>query len=210
MKKQATTTSSPISKSVMDQIKSGKVHMKPRAYYWLLSLVTISAVVLAGITMTYLSSIVFFWLRVVTADTMAYGARANLNDAIASFPWWALIAAAILLYVAVSLVRKQGRMYKHKTSSIVAVIVAGAGLPALAGTGETANYYGCKGHWSGTASWGRCVNTTKGITIRLQTACSAQSDYAGPWRSISKGSTVDPIDAYDCRFSVQNVTLGFK
>ena len=126
MKKQATTTSSPIGRSVMDQIKSGKVHMKPRAYYWLLSLVTISAVVLAGITMTYLSSIVFFWLRVVTADTMAYGARANLNDAITSFPWWALVAAAVMLYVAVSLVRKQGRMYKHKTSSIVAVIVAGA------------------------------------------------------------------------------------
>ena len=125
MKKQATTTSA-IGKSVMDQIKSGKVHMKPRAYYSLLTIATTGAVVLAGITITYLSSIMFFWLRVVTADTMAYGARANLNDAIASFPWWALIAAAILLYVAVSLVRKQGRMYKHKTSSIVAVIVAGA------------------------------------------------------------------------------------
>ena len=125
MKKQATTTSA-IGKSVMDQIKSGKVHMKPRAYYSLLTIATTGAVVLAGITITYLSSIMFFWLRVVTADTMAYGARANLNDAITSFPWWALIAAAILLYVAVSLVRKQGRMYKHKTSNIVAVIVAGA------------------------------------------------------------------------------------
>ena len=125
MKKQATTTSA-IGKSVMDQIKSGKVHMKPRAYYSLLSLVTISAVVLAGITITYLSSIMFFWLRVATADTMAYGARANLNDAIGSFPWWALVAAALMLYVAATLVRKQGRMYKHKAGSIVAMIVAGA------------------------------------------------------------------------------------
>ena len=31
-----------------------------------------------------------------------------------------------MLYVAVTLVRKQGRMYKHKAGSIVAVIVAGA------------------------------------------------------------------------------------
>jgi hypothetical protein len=91
-----------------------------------------------------------------------------------------------------------------------AVIMAGAALPAIAGTGETANYYGCKGHWSGSASWGRCLNTSKTVTIRLQTACSAQSDYTGTWRYISKGSTVDPFDAYDCTFSVQNVSLGFK
>ncbi|NCU30720.1 hypothetical protein EOL73_03655 [Candidatus Saccharibacteria bacterium] len=123
MKKQNSTT---ISSSVMDQIKSGKVHMHPRSYYTLLGLVSVGTIILAGISVAYLSSIVFFWLRVMTAGTMAYGARANLSESIASFPWWALVFVVILLAVAVVLVRKQGKMYKHKTSLIVLSIVAGA------------------------------------------------------------------------------------
>lgn len=120
MKKHASTN---ISASVMDQIKTGKVHMRPRSYYTLLGIVSIGAVVLTGVTMTYVSSIVFFWLRIITADTMAYGARANLQESIASFPWWALIVALFLLAIAVVLVRKHSRMYKHKTSSIVLAIL---------------------------------------------------------------------------------------
>jgi len=115
--------STDIRASVMNQIKSGKVHMKPRSYYALLGLVSVSTVALAGIATAYLSSIVFFWFRILTADTMAYGARANLSESIASFPWWAIVLAALLLAAAVMLVRKQGQMYKHKTSSLVLVII---------------------------------------------------------------------------------------
>lgn len=121
MKKQ---TSTDIKASVMDQIKSGKVHMRPRLYYTLLGLASAGAVLLAGIAIAYLSSIVFFWFRILAADTMAYGARANLSELIASFPWWVVILALLFLIVAIILVRKQGRMYKHKTSTIVLVIIA--------------------------------------------------------------------------------------
>ena len=120
MKQQDTTS---ISTSVMDKIKNGQVHMRPRLYYAALSIVTIGAVILSGITVTYLLSIAFFWLRIITSDTMAYGARANFNEAIASFPWWTLALAALLLTAAILLVRKQGRIYKHKTSSIVILII---------------------------------------------------------------------------------------
>lgn len=120
MKKKASTN---VQESVMDQIKKGRVHMRPRSYFALLGLVSVGAVVLAGITTAYLSSIVFFWFRILTADTMAYGARANLSESIASFPWWALLLAVILLVAAVVLVRKQGQMYKHRTSAIVLGIV---------------------------------------------------------------------------------------
>lgn len=128
MKKQHATK---LSVSVMDQIKSGKVHMRTRLYFTLLSLVSVGAVILAGISIAYLSSIVLFWVRVMTAGTMAYGARANLSESIASFPWWALVLAMLLLVITVMLVRKQGQMYRHKTSSIVLGIVAGASLLGL-------------------------------------------------------------------------------
>ena len=95
-----------ISASVMDQIKSGKVRMKPRAYYVALSVASVGAVILAGISIAYLSSIMFYWIRIQTADTMAWGARANLNESIASFPWWAaliVIVSSILLGFGLSL-----------------------------------------------------------------------------------------------------------
>ena len=128
MKKQVTKS---VSESVMDQIKSGRVHMRPRVYFTLLGLVASGAVVLAGVTTAYLSSIVFFWFRILTADTMAFGARAKLSESIASFPWWALVLAVLLVIVAVVLVRKQGHMYKHKTSLIVLSIVASSLLLGL-------------------------------------------------------------------------------
>lgn len=114
---------SDITSTVMDQIKSGKVRMKPRSYYTLLAVVSIVAVTLAGLSIAYLSSIMFFWFRIQTADTMAWGARANLSTAIDSFPWWALIVAILLSIVAIMLVRHQGRTYKHKTSTVALVLL---------------------------------------------------------------------------------------
>lgn len=112
-----------ISASVMDQIKSGNVRMKPRAYYVALSIVSVAAVILAGVSIAYLSSIMFYWFRIQTADTMAWGARANLNESIASFPWWAVLLSLGMLAVAVLLVRSHGHMYKHKTSTIAVIVI---------------------------------------------------------------------------------------
>lgn len=120
MKKQ---TSTDIKASVMDQIKSGKIHMRPRSYYTLLGLASAGAVLLAGIAIAYLLSIVFFWIRILVADTMAYGARANLSESISSFPWWVVVLALLFLTLAIMLVRKQGRMYKHKTGTIILFII---------------------------------------------------------------------------------------
>lgn len=114
---------SSISKDVMSQIKHGKVRMKPKLYHVLLGVTTIGSVIATGFTIAYLSSIMFFWVRVQTAGTMAWGARANLEESVASFPWWALILSIILLAVAIYLVRDQGRLYKHKAGTIAVVIV---------------------------------------------------------------------------------------
>lgn len=152
MKKQ---TSTNIKSSVMDQIKSGKVHMRPRSYYTLLGLASAGAVLLASIAIAYLSSIVFFWFRILAADTMAYGARANLSELIASFPWWIVALALLFLMVAVLLVRKQGRMYKHKTSTIILAIVTcslflGLGMSFLnIGNSHTPNPFNRDGQGQG-------------------------------------------------------------
>jgi hypothetical protein len=124
-------TSTDISQSVMAQIKSGNVRMKPRMYFGLLGVVSVLTIVLAGISVAYLSSILFFWLRVQTADTMAWGARANLSQSIAEFPWWALVAATALLALAVMLVRRHGLMYRHKTSTIALILVVSSLLLGL-------------------------------------------------------------------------------
>lgn len=113
-----------ISQSVMAQIKSGNVRMKPRMYFGLLGVVSVLTIVLAGVSVAYLSSILFFWFRVQTADGMAWGARANLSQSIAEFPWWALVSATVLLALAVLLVRRHGLMYRHKTSTIALILVA--------------------------------------------------------------------------------------
>lgn len=133
MSRQATT---PIGESVMNQIKSGKVHMKPRAYYILLGAISIGTIILASVSVAYFWSIMFFWARIQTADTMAWGARENLSETIASFPWWALIVSIILLVAAILLVRHQGHMYRHKTRTIALAIVGcalllGLGLSSL-------------------------------------------------------------------------------
>lgn len=117
-------TTTDISQSVMAQIKSGTVRMKPRVYYSLLGVVSVLTIVLAGVSVAYLSSILFFWLRIQTADTMAWGARANLSQSIAEFPWWVVIVATVLLVLAIALVRRHGVMYRHKTSTIALILVA--------------------------------------------------------------------------------------
>lgn len=128
MSKQATT---PIGESVMNQIKSGKVHMKPRAYYILLGAISIVTIILASVSVAYFWSIMFFWVRIETADTMAWGARENLSETVTSFPWWALIVSLILLTAAILLIRHQGHMYRHKISTIALAIVGGALLLGL-------------------------------------------------------------------------------
>ncbi len=128
---------SPISDRVMAQLKQGKVHMRPRMYFTLLMAAAVFATVLSAITLAYVISIVFFWLRIQTADSMAWGARANLNELINSFPWWALVVGVGMFALTVWLVHRQGTMYRHKISTIIIVI---ASVSILLGTAFT--YFG--------------------------------------------------------------------
>ncbi len=118
-----TNTHVSISNAVMQDIETGKVDMRPRTYFVLLSGLAAAAVVSAGVATAYLTSIAYFWLRIVNSDRMAYGARARLSDELASFPWWLLVLAVVLGMAAVLLVRRQGHLYRHRMSTIALLIV---------------------------------------------------------------------------------------
>ena len=113
----------PIRDAVMQDITAGNVTMKPRFYFGALMALAALTSIAAGLTIAYLTSIVYFWLRILTAGTMAYGARSRLSEALTTFPWWILVAAVVLGAIAIMLVRRQGHMYKHRTSVLVLVLV---------------------------------------------------------------------------------------
>ncbi len=119
---------SSISSSVMSQIQRGEIRMKPRVYYVLLGVLSLGVVLFSGVIMSYLASSIFFWLRIQTADTMAYGARANLREIMTQFPWWMVVLAVILLFAAVILVRRQGRLYRHKPQVIAIILILISGI----------------------------------------------------------------------------------
>jgi len=125
----------------MEQIKHGNVTMRSRASFTFALIASITAVILAGFATAYLFSIATFWVRIQTATTMAWGARANLNEALVSFPWWIIPVALALLAAAIWLIRRQGRMYRYKTSLIALALVvlslaAGVGM-SFVGVGES-------------------------------------------------------------------------
>ena len=118
-----TAINTALSGAVMQQIKQGRVTMRPRTYFVLLAAASATAVVCASLVTAYLTSMLFFWWRIQTAGTMAWGARARLSQAIDSFPWWMLLLSIVLVALAVWLVKKQGRLYRHKTRTIVFTVL---------------------------------------------------------------------------------------
>lgn len=120
------STKPSISETVLQEIKRGRVTMRPRVYFALLSAASLVAIAASALTLAYAMSLLFFWLRIITADTMAWGARANLAEVTTSFPWWALLLGVAAFAVAVWLVKQRGHIYRYKTSAVIAVLVLGA------------------------------------------------------------------------------------
>jgi glucan phosphoethanolaminetransferase (alkaline phosphatase superfamily) len=136
-----------ISKDVMGKIRSGDIKMKPSIYFTLLSAATIITSLVTGLIIAYLSSIAFFWLRIINSDTLALGARSKLNEALATFPWWAVILIIALLCAVVTLVRKYGTFYRHRPLTIMVIVliislVIGFGLSSVGIGGFNHSNYG--------------------------------------------------------------------
>lgn len=161
MTKRSTKQSeSLIQSAVLDQIRSGKVRMKPRVYFSVLTALAVLAAGAAALVTSYLISMMVFIVRIQTADTQARGARANLSEALQHFPWWAVVLAALLLAAALWLMRTHGRMYRHRLSVLILAfllvsLVLGIGLSyssighsqtSVRGTGNHVLEAGGRGH----------------------------------------------------------------
>ncbi len=125
------TDTDTIARAVMRDIADGKVTMRSRTYYTLLSGLVAATVIAAGTALAYVSSIAYFWVRISNSEGMAYGARARLSDSLAQFPWWLVIVAVALGAAAVWLVRQQGRFYKHRVTTIILGLAAASLLLAV-------------------------------------------------------------------------------
>lgn len=115
--------SSSIQLEVMNKIQNGSVKMKPRIYFTLLWLFGIFATIAASLTFAYLISMLIYIIRIQTADTPAYGARQNLSESIATFPWWIAILTIIFSIIAFVLLKNHSRIYRYKISYIVLIFI---------------------------------------------------------------------------------------
>jgi len=116
-------STSSIQKSVMEQITSGHVHMHSQLYFVLITAVMIGAALAGGVLFAYAVSVAAYGIRIETAITPAYGARENLAEALAAFPWWLLVLAALFIGLAVWLMRRYGRAYRHSLTTIVVTFI---------------------------------------------------------------------------------------
>lgn len=122
---------STIQTEVMHKIHSGSVRMKPRVYFTVLWLLGIIASIAASLTLAYLISMLIYIVRIQTASTPAYGARHNLTDTIASFPWWAVILSVTFSIIAIWLMQKYSRVYRYKISSVIVLFILSSLLLGL-------------------------------------------------------------------------------
>lgn len=117
------TQKSDIQTTVMNQINSGKINMKPRIYFTILWLLGIFASIGAGLSFAYAINMINYVVRIQTSTTPAYGARQNLDNAIANYPWWILVISVVLIVVAIWLMRKNSRIYRYKLSLVIVVFL---------------------------------------------------------------------------------------
>lgn len=122
MKNKERTTD--IQSAVLEQIRSGSVHMRPRSYFVALWSLGIAASVGASLSIAYIISILMFAIRIQTASTPAYGARANLSTTLSGFPWWAVGATIILLIIATWLNKQYSHLYRYKGSYLAVLFIS--------------------------------------------------------------------------------------
>lgn len=115
--------SSSIQESVMQQISSGHVHMHSRLYFSLITVAMVGAGLAGGILFAYVVDIATYIIRIQASATPAYGARSNLADSLASFPWWVLLLAVACITLAVWLMRRYGRAYRHSLAPIIVIFL---------------------------------------------------------------------------------------
>lgn len=135
---------SQIQSEVLNKISQGSIRMKPRLYFTALWLLAILASIAASVSIAYVINMTAYIIRIQTATTPAYGARQNLQDAVASFPWWSVLLSIGLVLAAALMMRSYSRIYRFRVRTIVILFVA---ITCVLGLGMS---YANFGHSAGT------------------------------------------------------------
>lgn len=141
-----------IADDVLSRIKKGEVQMKPSIYFAILSAVSLVASLAAGLVMVYLSSIVFFWFKIINASGNAYGVKNNFIQAVSSFPWWTILVFIASAVFMVFMIRRFGIAYRHKTRNIALIVIA---VSLIAGATLSSLGVGGMGHSTGNQQNGQ-------------------------------------------------------
>ena len=114
-----------INQAVMNQIRQGKLKMRPKVYFILGSLLTFTGLVFSVFTSIFFISLMRFSLQ-------SYGpmAKYRLEHLLSIFPWWVIIPAILGLVIGIWLLRQYSFSYKISFKMIaigfvIAIIIAG-------------------------------------------------------------------------------------
>ncbi len=135
-----------IADDVLSRIKKGEVQMKPSIYFALLSAASLVASLAAGLVMAYLSSIMFFWFKIMNASGNAYGVKNNFIQTVSSFPWWTILIFIASVVSIVFMIRRFGVTYRHKTRNIALIVIT---ISLIAGFTLSSLGVGDLGHSTG-------------------------------------------------------------
>ena len=129
---------SDISTQIMSQVKQDQIKMKPRWYFITGSVAMILSLIGLSIASVFLTNIIFFLLK-------KHGpmGQYRLEMLLSAFPWWIPVVAALLLIIAIILLRKYDFSYKKNFRLIIVGFIISILISAWA-----VDYFGLNEIWS--------------------------------------------------------------
>ena len=114
-----------ITDNIMNQIREGRVKMRPKAYFVFGSLLVLGGLVASVVTSVFLVSLTRFALR-------SHGpmGQYRFEQLLSSFPWWAPILAIVGLVIGIWFLRRYDFSYKRNfwiviIGFVMAILIAG-------------------------------------------------------------------------------------
>lgn len=104
----------------METIKSEKLKIKPKWFFYLGSLLGLAGLISAVILSAFFISIISFSLR----PHYGPGASFRLQLMWDSFPWWAVVSALIGLIVGIKMLKKYDFSYQKNFGLIIICLIA--------------------------------------------------------------------------------------
>lgn len=107
-----TKNTNKITNKVIGEIERGKLQMRPRWHFVLLSVVSATTLIAGSITAVYLTNLFVFKIRIELLDGPAYGLRQNLDYLTSHLPWLVMLVGLLSFIALYWLVKKFDFSYK--------------------------------------------------------------------------------------------------